>query len=455
MRLRIEHKMILGYLPIILLIFVITIFSYRSLDELNTINRSILNEDTVLIQAVEKMGEAVLAQESYGRRYRILDNPEMLDLFRQRDREFNELVDKVRALPHQEEINIDKLLSLHRDFNALFTTSDDLANRPAGLDAGEFDKAVSDTFDRMTALLQYMHRVGKRSQYLKMEKANSIGIRSFRFTALLSTLMIIIGLASVSGITRSISRAIAELKRATEIISQGNYDCRLQVNTKDELADLAASLRVMASRLSLLERISLDSSPLTRMPGGLAIENILAQRLESSHHTAFCMLDLDNFKSYNDRYGYAKGNDVIRATAEIIKSAVAEQGSTDDFVGHIGGDDFAVITHTNRYETICRAIIKRFDETIVNFYNESDRERGCIVSKNRQGRRMTFPIMTISIAVVTHHQEQRITHIEIGEIASELKAYAKSLPGSVFVTDRREKHSEDRGAENTALKVVK
>ncbi|MDX9818061.1 MAG: MCP four helix bundle domain-containing protein, partial [Desulfococcus multivorans] len=120
MRLRIEHKMILGYLPIILLIFVITIFSYRSLDELNTINRSILNEDTVLIQAVEKMGEAVLAQESYGRRYRILDNPEMLDLFRQRDREFNELVDKVRALPHQEEINIDKLLSLHRDFNALF-----------------------------------------------------------------------------------------------------------------------------------------------------------------------------------------------------------------------------------------------------------------------------------------------------------------------------------------------
>jgi len=455
MRLRIEHKMILGYLPVILLILVITVLSYRSLNELNSINRSIINEDTFLVQAVDKMGEAVLAQESYGRRYRILDNPEMLDLFRQRDREFNELADKVRALPHQKDIHIDKLVSLHHDFNELFTTSGDMPNMPSGLDTGEFDKRVSDTFDQMTALLQQMHRVGKRNQYLKMEKANSIGIQSFRSTALLSTLVIILGLVSVSLITRSISKAIIELKHATEIISEGRYDYCLQIHTKDELADLAASLRSMALRLSLIERISLDSSPLTRMPGGLAIENMLSQRLKVDPQMAFCMLDLDNFKSYNDRYGYAKGNDVIRATAEIIKSVVAEQGTQDDFVGHIGGDDFAVITHATTYEAICRAIIKRFDETIVNFYNESDRARGCIVAKNRQGRRMTFPIMTISIAVVTNHQGKEIDQIQLGEIASELKAYAKSIPGSIFVTDRREKGPEHPSVENTTLTVIK
>ena len=400
------------------------------------------------------MEEAILAQESYGRRYLILDNRQMLDLFRQRDQEFNDLVNKVRALPHQEDIHIEKLVSLHNDFNILFTNSDDLPDKHSRLDTGEFDKLVSDKFDKMMAILQQMHKVGKQNQYLKMEKANSIGIQSFRVAALLSFLAIILGLASASVITRSISKAIIELKHATEIISEGKYDYCLKIDTKDELADLATSLRLMALRLSLLEKISLDSSPLTRMPGGLAIENILTKRLEVDKNIAFCMLDLDNFKSYNDRYGYAKGNEVIRATAAIIKTVVAEHGSKEDFVGHIGGDDFAIITNTTTYDGICKAIIKQFDENIINFYNKTDRERGHIVAKNREGHQVTFPIMTISIAVVTNDQGKQINPIEIGEIASELKEYAKSIPGSIFVTDRRGKSPEKLAVENISLKVI-
>lgn len=455
MRLSIENKMVLGYLPIILLIIVIAVLSTRSLNELNAINRSIINEDTFLIQAADKMEDTILAQESYGRRYLILDNRLMLDLFQQRDREFNELVDKVRALPYQEDIHIEELVTLHNDFNNLFTNFDDLPNQHSQLITGEFDELVSNKFDSITALLQQMHQIAKQNQYLKMEKANSTGIRSFQLTALLSTLGIVLGLAIASVITRRISKTIIELKHATEIISEGKYDYCLQIKTKDELGDLAASLRLMALRLSLLEKISLDSSPLTRMPGGLAIENILSKRLEADKNIAFCMLDLDNFKSYNDRYGYAKGNEVIRATATTIKTVVAEHGSKVDFVGHIGGDDFAIITDTTKYEMICKDIIKRFDEHIIYFYNETDRERGHIVAKNRQGCEVTFPIMTISIAVVTNDAGKKINPIEIGEIAAELKEFAKSIPGSNFVTNRRGKNAEHLSVDNTPLKVIK
>jgi len=194
---------------------------------------------------------------------------------------------------------------------------------------------------------------------------------------------------------------------------------------------------------------------LTRMPGGLAIESFLSKRLEMDKNIAFCMLDLDNFKSYNDRYGYAKGNEVIRATAAIIKSVVAEHGSKEDFVGHIGGDDFAIITNTTTYEMICEAVIKRFDENIIYFYNATDRERGHIVAKNRQGYQVTFPMMTISIAVVTNDLGKQFNQIEIGEIAAELKEFAKSTPGSIFVTNRRRKSPEHLTVDKTTLKVIK
>jgi len=437
MNFSIEKKMAIGYLPIILIIVVIAIFSGRSLNKLNAINKSIIDEDTFLVQTSERMMDTILAQESYGRRYLILDSRQMLDLFQQRSREFDELADKVRTLPHRQGIPIEKLIVVHNQFNALYTKPDAVINYDSAVLTDEFDHQVKNKFDLMMELLQKMIQIGKKNQYIKMRDANSLGIQSFQLTVLLSTLGIILGLAAASFITRNISRTISQLKRATEIISEGRYDHNPQIDTKDELADLAASLQLMAQSLSLLEKISLDSNPLTRMPGGLAIETVLIKRLEINADLAFCMLDLDNFKSYNDRYGYAQGNEVIKTTAAIIKSAVAKHGAKDDFIGHIGGDDFAIVTDIRNYDTICNAIIKRFNEDIAEFYNEIDRKRGHIVAKSRQGQLMQFPIMSISIAVVTNEEDSRMNHIKIGEIAAELKEYAKSIPGSVYVTNRR------------------
>ena len=152
---------------------------------------------------------------------------------------------------------------------------------------------------------------------------------------------------------------------------------------------------------------------------------------------AFCQLDLSHFKAFNDRYGYARGNEVIQATAKIVTGVVKEQGNEEAFVGHIGGDDFVVITSHERFEKICLAIIDSFDKLIVFFYDPEDRQRGYIQGQTRLRQKIFFPIMTRGIAVVTIRDRRLQNPILVGEIAAELKKYAKSFSRSIFVVDRR------------------
>jgi GGDEF domain-containing protein len=130
---------------------------------------------------------------------------------------------------------------------------------------------------------------------------------------------------------------------------------------------------------------------------------------------------------------------------------VAEYGSDDDFIGHIGGDDFVVLTNPDLYKDICEAVIKRFDETIPNFYDKKDRNRGHIVGQNRQGEQVNFPLASISIAVVTNEKRKLLNHIQFGEVAAEMKEHAKSVSGSVFMVDQRR---GDKGT-RTNRKLIK
>jgi len=160
-------------------------------------------------------------------------------------------------------------------------------------------------------------------------------------------------------------------------------------------------------------------------------------------------MDLDNFKAYNDNYGYAKGNEMIIATANIIEKASQDFGVENDFVGHIGGDDFVLVTDADSFDETCENIIKVFDREAPGFYNEDDRKRGHIVAKDRQGNTQRFPLASLSIAVVTNRKKKLESHLVFGEIAAELKEYAKSMPGSVYVVDHR------RNGVHTSGKVTK
>jgi len=183
----------------------------------------------------------------------------------------------------------------------------------------------------------------------------------------------------------------------------------------------------------------LEANPLTKLPGNVSILNELSQRLEKKSFFAVLYLDLDKFKSYNDKYGFKSGDEVIRETGRILIKTVHEKGNPDDFIGHIGGDDFMVITTPEKIDDLCKQIIAEFQGKSLSFYNNEDREKGYIIAKSRKGRKENIPLLSISIAVVSN-KTRKINHVaEIGEIGAELKKYAKSLKGSNYVSNKREK----------------
>jgi len=147
--------------------------------------------------------------------------------------------------------------------------------------------------------------------------------------------------------------------------------------------------------------------------------------------------DLDNFKSFNDKYGIAQGDEAIKLTANILKESLKTKGNPTDFLGHEGGDDFILLTTPQKAETISNFIIQEFTSRIKNLYNNEDLERGHIVSTARDGSIKKFPIMTISMAGVTNENRLIKSYAEVTNIAAELKKKAKNIESSVFVIDQR------------------
>ncbi|MBN2831410.1 MAG: response regulator [Candidatus Omnitrophica bacterium] len=200
-----------------------------------------------------------------------------------------------------------------------------------------------------------------------------------------------------------------------------------------EPKELMARIRMI---LRHTER-DLEANPLTRLPGNVSILKELSRRLESKSLFAICYLDLDKFKSYNDKYGFEHGDEVIRETARLLIRSTKEFGNPDDFIGHIGGDDFVIVTTLDKADLLCQKVIINFEEMSPSFYNETDRKKGFILAKDRKGKEQKIPLLSVSIGIVTN-EHRKITHVaQIGEIGAELKSYAKSLQRSNYVKDQR------------------
>jgi diguanylate cyclase (GGDEF)-like protein len=177
--------------------------------------------------------------------------------------------------------------------------------------------------------------------------------------------------------------------------------------------------------------------PSTRLPGAIEIEAEIARRLALDIHFATCYADLDHFKEFNDRYSYYEGDRVIRILAQILHDVVKGLCHEDGFVGHIGGDDFIFIIPMDAINETCEEIVSIFDLLIPYQYSEQDRRAGYFFGKDRRGQLHRVPLMTVSIGVVTN-ERRRFTHAaQVSALATEMKSYAKTLPGSVFSIDRR------------------
>ena len=177
--------------------------------------------------------------------------------------------------------------------------------------------------------------------------------------------------------------------------------------------------------------------PSTRLPGTTEIEREFRRRMDQGERFAVCYADLDHFKEYNDRYSYYDGDRVIFILSRILRDVVKGMCPSDGFVGHIGGDDFIVVLSIGRVAEVCSEIIGVFDNLIPLQYNAQDRRAGYFFGKDRRGQLHRVPLMTLSIGIVTNEHRVFTHPAQISELATEMKSYAKTLPGSVFVVDRR------------------
>ena len=187
--------------------------------------------------------------------------------------------------------------------------------------------------------------------------------------------------------------------------------------------------------LTRLLTINRRMSPLTGLPGNVQINSELKKHLMKNEEFSVLYLDLDNFKAYNDVYGFLKGDEIIQYTAKIIVDSVHESGG--GFVGHIGGDDFIAIVPYKEVEKLCQEIIALFDRGVKQFYNEKDRIEGYIEVKNRKGVVEKFPLTSISIAVVVADSGRFANILEIGDVAAQVKHAVKNVMGSSYAIDRR------------------
>ena len=229
------------------------------------------------------------------------------------------------------------------------------------------------------------------------------------------------------------------------IILSGVAEVDARVNTielgADDFITKPFDVRDLRARINrILKRKSADTAlnPLTRLPGSPAIEEEVLRRLDEDKPFAFCYVDADNFKAYNDVYGYAKGDEVIKRIAALLVEKAKAVAGHDYFVGHVGGDDFVLITGQDAAEPASKAITEEFDRLIPEYYSEADRARGFITTMDRKNKTRDFPLMSLTVAIVAPRKQHH--YAKIVESAAELKRYAKELSnrrGSIFVRDRR------------------
>jgi diguanylate cyclase (GGDEF)-like protein len=212
----------------------------------------------------------------------------------------------------------------------------------------------------------------------------------------------------------------------------------LEAGADDFISKPFSPQEMLARVRAKVRRANVDSSlqPLTRLPGNIAIEHEVRRRFEAREPWAVIYADLDNFKAFNDHYGFVHGDDAIRLVSSTMSDTIKRIGEESDFLGHIGGDDFIIVTSPQRAENLARTVAETFDRDVPALYTAVDRKNGWIAAKDRRGNNVRFPLMSLSLAIVT--QSPRITSYQsIGEVAAELKSFAKRQTGSFVAMDKR------------------
>lgn len=439
MKLTISRKMLLSYLVMALLTVMASAYAVVSLRQLNDVAYGIINQDFFVVETSKKMMDAMLAQESAERRYLILKDPSLAEICRARNLEFAQILQDLAGHPFRDYADrLGQMASLAQQNAVLFEqvmtlVAENRLQEAVALSEGDGKKII----ENLASEVRTMQHKAEKNIDARMNLMRTQGANAARITIILTALSLAAGFSLALLITYNISVPLKQLEKATSEIAEGQFDHHPNIDRPDEIGRLANAFGVMTKRLKMLEALNLDASPLTGLPGNLAIERSIEERLSARRAFSLCQIDLDHFKPYADKYGYAWASEIIKEVAKILLAERERAVLPDVFVGHIGGDDFVLIAEPERAETLGRRLVDVFDEQIRPFYSEEDLQRGFIVGKDRKGNEQTFPLLSVSVAMVTGDGYRFKNALEMAELTAELKEYAKSLAGNNFVKERR------------------
>jgi GGDEF domain-containing protein len=211
--------------------------------------------------------------------------------------------------------------------------------------------------ENLASGVRAMQHQAEKNIDTRMNLIRMQGARAAHITIVLTLASLAAGITLALMITYNISNPLKKLEKATSLIAEGQFDHNLQIDRPDEIGRLASAFRIMTKRLKILEALNLDASPLTGLPGNLAIERAIEERLSGRNAFSLCQIDLDHFKPYADKYGYAWASEIIKEVANILLGERERAGMRDVFVGHIGGDDFVLIADPESTETLGRRLV--------------------------------------------------------------------------------------------------
>jgi GGDEF domain-containing protein len=278
----------------------------------------------------------------------------------------------------------------------------------------------------VAAIALYMIDIDKQMNYL------------YRQCLVIALIIIAIHFGFAVLFSRMIFFPLRKLNDATHLLAQGKLDIRVPIVSDDEIGQLASSFNEMSVALQRMRDEARGANPLTGLPGNLAIAKFIDDSLNAGRVICVLYCDLDNFKAYNDKYGFTKGDEAILYTRDCLVAIAKRKDMKDVFIGHEGGDDFVVVCEFPYWEEYAKSFITLFDRGIYQFYNSVDARNGFIESINRRGERQRFPLMSVSVAVVSNRQRPFRRHAEMIQVAAEVKKYVKSIDGSCYAIDRRQ-----------------
>ncbi|MBU0730214.1 MAG: diguanylate cyclase [Proteobacteria bacterium] len=208
----------------------------------------------------------------------------------------------------------------------------------------------------------------------------------------------------------------------------------------DDILRIPFSPEVLLTRLQLAESRMVrlfDNNPLSKLPGNTSIIKAITRVLDSGDRYGVCYVDIDNFKPYNDRYGFSQGDEVILMVARLIVNTVEEIARDGSFVGHVGGDDFVFVVKRDMVDQVCRKILSNFSVVRNIFISPEDLKVGAFIGQDRLGRDTKFELLSISIAVVCTEDNNFKHYGEVSASASQLKSFVKKKSGNNYMIDRR------------------